>query len=138
VNFCTLLERAHLQDAITQVYAEYQSDPFVIARLLSHIFLVPSECRLSQDIDTITCFLATFNASKLAQKAALEKMANMVQQFFSFHDPCPPLFPPVIQIVHPLCPALLVHHNPTTRISLQSPLHPCCCQVLSHTIVSHQ
>jgi hypothetical protein len=120
VNFCTLLERAHLQDAITQVYAEYQSDPFVIARLLSHIFLVPSECRLSQDIDTITCFLATFNASKLAQKAALEKMANMVQQFFSFHDPCPPLFPPVIQIVHPLCPALLVHHNPTTRDSVAS------------------
>ena len=75
-----------LRSQVSQAYAAYEADPFIVCHQIRHIFYTPLAMRLKQDVDGLQCFLATYNVAIQEQAAHRERQAEAASKFFFPRD----------------------------------------------------
>jgi hypothetical protein len=85
----------YLQTNITDAYTSFGKNPHIIHHSLRNIFHVPLEDRLKQDLDSMQCFLRSYNLAKQQQELSHAKQAKAAAQFF-----IPRSLPTIIATAH--------------------------------------
>jgi hypothetical protein len=67
---------------VTEAYQIYQEDPHIIPQRDRHIFSVSLEQRLRQDIDSLECFLSTFQIASETQRQNHLALSKWAHTFF--------------------------------------------------------
>jgi hypothetical protein len=75
-----LLQR--LRESIETAYVAYSADPFVVDNGTRSIFLVPLAQRLTQDPDSLQCFLRSYEIARSRQELLREVQVKSAAQFF--------------------------------------------------------
>jgi hypothetical protein len=71
-----------LQTRVEAAYKAYSADPFVVDYATRHIFLVPLPVRLRQDLDSLRCFLNSYDLAIDRQGLLHAIRATSAAQFF--------------------------------------------------------
>ncbi len=72
-----------LSQDITKAYEVYEKDPFIIPRSLSSMFTSRTlQQRLSQDVDSMQCWLRSYNEGILMQQLQTQKKHEAAKKFF--------------------------------------------------------
>ncbi len=71
-----------LQQQVTAAYQDYADDPFIVAQNLWHIFYTPLSQHLLQVVDSLKCFLSTYEVALEQQKHIRLQHTKAAQQFF--------------------------------------------------------
>ncbi len=79
-----------LKDQVRQAYLDHNSDLFLIPNDMRQLFLLPLEDRLSQDIDSLQCFQATYTVALQALQITKQKQAA---NFFFLSEESPYAYP---------------------------------------------
>jgi len=79
VNQCRL-ESLHLQ--VAKAYEAFSADPFIVTGRIRHIFYTPLSDRLQQDVDSLQCFLATYQLAIQEQAVYRVRHAQAAVTFF--------------------------------------------------------
>lgn len=90
---CALLhgrskEEAHqklllsLRWQVLDAYQKYSEDPLIIAHNLRHIFYIPLDQRLLQDVNSLQCFLSTYAVAIKQQEYISNQNARVAEKFF--------------------------------------------------------
>ena len=76
-------EAAALQSEITKAYEEYEVDNFIIPNHLRYLFTSRTlHHRLNQDIDSMICWLRSYNEAKSTQKQTTQRYTEAAKKFF--------------------------------------------------------
>jgi len=88
------LEEAHrlklskLQHQVALAYEAYNSDPFIIRQDYRHLFSVPLDRRLNQDLDCLQCFLSTYDLA-VEERKQYRKLEFVTARCFFFPKSLP-------------------------------------------------
>jgi hypothetical protein len=88
------LEEAHrlklskLQHQVALAYEAYNSDPFIIRQDYRHLFSVPLDRRLNQDLDCLQCFLSTYDLA-VEERVQYRKLESVTARCFFFPKSLP-------------------------------------------------
>jgi hypothetical protein len=67
---------------VAQAYEAFSADPFIVTGRIRHIFYTPLSDRLQQDVDSLQCFLATYQLAIQEQAAYRVRHAKAAATFF--------------------------------------------------------
>jgi hypothetical protein len=70
------------QNCITEAYSSFSENPCIVHHSSRNIFLVPLEDRLKQDLDSLQCFLHSYNLAGQQQDLMSVRYPEAAAQFF--------------------------------------------------------
>jgi hypothetical protein len=76
------LQQQTLRNQVSAAYQEYAEDPHIISQQMRHMFNIPLTRRLNHDLDSLACFLESYNQARVAQEIYKSKLAATAKNFF--------------------------------------------------------